>query len=234
MLIEEILRFAKDRELIIYILLGLFALWEIRRFALAWEEMRGAAFGLERESGQVRLNRAAILLVLILALGMVEFVLVNFVVPSVPGALPLATPTIDLLATATITLAPATTGEAPPVGGETTPAPTATAIPGLGCLPDQLLFTYPKDGDQVRGKITLKGTVDFPNLGFYKYEVAYPGDTTWLPLQAGDIPRHDEDLGVWDTSNRTPGDYRLRLVATDNQGQILGTCEILVHVVPGT
>lgn len=227
----EPLRFIKNYEIFIYVVLGVFALWEIRKFILSWEEVRGAAFGLERESAQSRLNRAAIMLVLILILAMGEFTLVTFIVPTVPGALPLLTPTIDLLATPTITLPPSTPGSAgTPAAGTPIPSTQAGGL-GKGCIPGQIAFTSPKDGDQISGKVTLKGTVDFPNLGFYKYEVAYPGDSAWLPLQAGDIAKHDEELGIWDTSVRTPGDYNLRLVATDNQGKILGICEILVHVV---
>jgi len=227
----EPLRFIKTYEIVIYVVLGVFALWEIRKFALAWEEIRGAAFGLERESAQSRLNRAAIILVLILIMAMGEFTLVTFIVPTIPGALPLLTPTIDLLATPTITIPPSTPGSTgSPAAGTPFPS-TQAAGSGTGCIPGQIAFTSPKDGDQISGKITLKGTVDFPNLGFYKYEVAYPGDSAWLPLQAGDIAKHDEELGIWDTSVRTPGDYNLRLVATDNQGKILGICEILVHVV---
>ncbi len=231
---DEVLRFFNTYEAIIYLGLGVLAIWEIRSFVLAWEEVRGAAFGLERESAQGRLNRAAILLVLVLFMAISEFSLVSFVVPGVPSALPLLTPTLDLLATPTSTLPPLVV-EAGGTPGTGTPAPTAVPTPaGKGCIPGKLIFTIPKNGEQVTGKVSISGTVDFPNLGFYKYEVQYPGENIWLPLQAGREIKKEAELGIWDTSLLTPGDYKLRLIATDNAGQTIGDCEIQIRVEPGT
>lgn len=214
----------------IYLGLGGLALWEIRKFAMAWEEVRGAAFGLERESAQVRLNRAAIMLVLILAIGMAQFVVVSFVIPSVPGANPLLTPTIDLLATATVTLHPST-----PRPGETivpaTETPTGWPPPESGCVPGSLMLTSPYYGEQVTGRVILEGTVDFPNFAFYKYEVKRPEDPIWHTLQAGRDVKRDETLGEWDTTRLSQGDYLLQLVAVDNMGQPLGTCEIPIRII---
>ena len=50
---EEALRFFRAYEFWIYILLALGGLIYIRKFILAWEELRGAAFGLEREAAQL-------------------------------------------------------------------------------------------------------------------------------------------------------------------------------------
>ncbi len=226
---EEFLRYFRTYEAFIYLGLGVFALWWIRKFSLAWEEVRGAAFGLERESAQAKLNKSAVMLVLILFAAMAEFVLVSFVVPEFPGAIPLPTPTLNVLATPTTTLAPGTTREPSPTPP---PAALAGATPGAnGCITGKLELTKPKDGEEVSGLVTLTGTVDFPNLGFYKYEVSYPGDAIWQTLQAGDKPVKEADLGKWDTSALNQGDYRLRLIANDNQNQVLGTCEIQVRVV---
>ncbi len=59
---------------------------------------------MEKESAQLRLNRSAALLVVLLFLGTAEFGLVSFIIPAMPGVNPLPTPTIDLLATPTSTL----------------------------------------------------------------------------------------------------------------------------------
>ena len=77
----------------------------------------------------------------------------------------------------------------------------------------------------------LIGTVDLPNLGFYKYEVKYPTDIIWLTVQAGRGAKLEEELGEWDTRTLLPGDYLLHLVAVDNQGLNIGVCEIQVRVV---
>jgi hypothetical protein len=101
---EEALRFFRAYELWVYLVLALGGLIYIRKFILAWEEMRAAAFGLERESAQSRLNQAAGMTVLLLMIGIAVFALVTFIVPSFPGSNPLLTPTLDLLATHTATL----------------------------------------------------------------------------------------------------------------------------------
>ncbi|RPI33568.1 MAG: hypothetical protein EHM70_05620 [Chloroflexota bacterium] len=229
---EEALRFFNNYEEIVYILLGALAIWEVRKFVLAWEEVRGAAFGLERESAQTRLNSAAILLVLILMMAIAEFVLVSFVVPAVPGAMPLLTPTIDLLATPTITLQPSTPG-AETTGTAATPFPViAEALEGSGCIPGQLVITSPKQGEQISDRVVLTGTVDLPNLGHYEYEVAHPGDPVWLTLQAGRGLKREEALGELNTRTLPPGDTLLRLVATDNEGKVIGTCTIQIYILP--
>ncbi len=226
---EEVLRFFKTYEIYIYLVLGGWAVWEIRRFVLSWEDVRGAAFGLERESAQSRLNGSAMMLVLIIMMAVSEFSLVYFVIPGVPGATPLLTPTINVLATPTTTLASVTLQ-----AGDTALAATvapSSPVGVSGCIPNQLELTTPKSGDVVSNTVTLVGTVDLPNLGFYKYEVARPGDTAWLTLQAGRGVKHNETLGEWNTVSLSPGDYMLHLVATDNQGVDLGACQIQVQVV---
>ena len=102
---EEALRFFRTYEVWIYLLLGLGGVIYLRKFVLAWQELRGAGFGLERDSAQARLNQAASVMVLVLTMVVMEFVLVSFIAPAFPGAEPLPTPTLDLLATSTITLA---------------------------------------------------------------------------------------------------------------------------------
>lgn len=225
---EIALQFFLDYEIWIYIVLGVIALWQIRQFALAWDELRGALFGMEREKARGRLNSAATVLVFMLVLAVAEFSVVTFVIPSVPGALPLPSPTLDLLATPTITLMPIVVQTEP----ATTPTP-GDGAPGAaapGCVPGQVNLTYPQDGGTVSDSVTLEGTADIPNFGFYTYEIARPGETIWLPLQVGQQPVREGELGTWDVSSLIPGEYQLRLVVTDNQGNALPPCVILVRV----
>jgi hypothetical protein len=228
---EEALRFIRTYESLIYLGLGGLALWEIRKFTMAWEEVRGAAFGLERESAQGRLNRAAVMLVLIMTMGMAEFILVSFVAPTVPGAIPLLTPTIDLLATPTVTLPPPEPGASEAIS-EQTPTPTGWPPEESGCIPGKLMITEPMYGEQISGKLTSVGTVDYENFSFYKYEVKRPDDPIWHTLQANRETKQDEVLGEWDTELITQGDYLLRVVAVDNQGEVMGNCEISIRILP--
>ena len=115
---------------------------------------------------------------------------------------------------------------------EETPVPSPTPIQqvGEGCIPEQILITEPKYGDLVTGIVPVVGTADIENFGFYKYEVARPGETVWLTIQAGREPKQESELGQWDTSTLSPGEYHLRLVVTDNVGNSLPPCTISVQV----
>jgi hypothetical protein len=222
---EDALRFVREYEIFIYILLGVIAAIFLRKFILAWNDLREAAFGLERETAQARLNWAASVLVFSLIMAVVEFALVSYVVPTVPGAMPLFTPTIDLLATPSATLDPnSTPGAATPTLGATLPPDVS------GCIPGQINITSPAAGSSVRDVINIIGTANTPNFGFYKYETAPINDSTWLTIQAGDTIVEDDVLGPWDTTRLSPGDYLLRLVITDNAGQSLPPCTIQVRV----
>jgi hypothetical protein len=228
---EEALRFFRAYEIWIYGLLALGGLLYIRKFFIAWGDLRGAAFGLERESAQSRVNQSATMLFLLLVFAITEFVLVSYVAPAVPGAIPISTPTLDLLATATATLPEVTEGSVTPPPAEETAPPTAPVqANGNGCIPGQVNLTEPQDGTEVEGLVTLMGSANVENFGFYMYEVARPGETVWLTLQAGRDPVAEGELGQWDTSTLAPGEYMLRLVVSDNAGQILQPCEIRVNV----
>jgi hypothetical protein len=224
---EQVLQFFSDYEIWIYIILGVLALWQIRKFAIAWEELRGAFFGLERDAAQGRVNSAATMLVLVIIMAVAEFTVVTFIVPTVPGAMPLPTETLDLLATPTTTL------PAPTLNPIETPqaTPTPGELPAAeGCVAGQINLTAPVNGDRVSGSVTLRGSANIPNFGFYTYEIARPGETIWLPVQVGQQPVSKDVLGTWDTSSLTPGDYLLRLVVTDNLGNALTPCAIQVTV----
>jgi hypothetical protein len=227
---EEALRFFRAYEVWVYLLLGFGGLIYVRKFILAWQELRGAAFGLERDSAQGRLNQAASILVLLLTMAIAEFVLVSFVAPTVPGAVPLLTPTLDLLATPTTTLPPET-----PQPGETLLPDTVTITPTItstdnGCIPDQVFIAYPKEGDEISGAVEITGTVDIPDFGFYKLEMKRPEESNWLTILAGNQIRRGETLGIWNTSLLPPGYHQLGLVVTDNQGKILAPCITQVRV----
>ena len=228
----EALRYLIDYEVFIYISLGIFGLWQMRKFAKAWEELRSAAFGLEREYAQMRLNRAAGMLVFVLVIAVVEFALVSFVAPSVPGAQPIFTPTVDLLATPTITLqadVQETVQPTPAAAGTPEPLPL---IPESSCIPGQIEITSPAQNETVRGVVEIMGTVDVPNFGFYKFEMTPVGETFWQTIQAGDEITQEDSLGFWDTTLLARGEYQLRLVVTDNEGGSFPPCIIQLNIVP--
>jgi hypothetical protein len=225
---EQALQFFQVYEVWIYVGLSILAIWHMRKFARAWNELRGTLFGMEREAAQGRLNQAATMLVLLIIMAVAEFTLLTIVIPSMPGANPLPTATLDLLATPTTTLPPAPPGAGEGIGSTPTPSELPAAE---GCIPGQINLISPLNNDQVTGAITLHGTANIPNFGFYSYEIARPGETIWLPVQVGRQPVVNDVLGVWDTVALEPGDYMLRLVVTDNVGNALTPCAIQVRVV---
>ncbi|HVP20476.1 MAG TPA: hypothetical protein VMS73_01300 [Anaerolineaceae bacterium] len=228
MSIEDLLRFLETYEIWIYLLLGIIFLLYLRKVLDSWHEWRASLFGIEREIAQRGFSFNLTILILVLFLGMAQFILISFVAPDMPRVDILPTPTIDLLATPVttlaVTLAPATT-------------PTSVSLPTLvvtganGCVAGTLEWTYPKNGGQLKGSEMLKGTIQVPNLGFYKYEYSSAGSDNWVTIAAGNQKVTDHDLGTWDTSQLVPGDYRLRLVVADNKNQALPACIITVRIL---
>jgi hypothetical protein len=227
---EEAIRFFRAYEVWIYLLLGLGGLLYVRKFILAWQELREAAFGLERDSAQARLNQSASMLALLIALFITEFFLVSFVAPTMPGAVPLLTPTLDLLATPTSTLPPTPAAESgTPVAATPTLAPTLPTA-GEGCIPGQIFITSPQNGSEIGGVVVITGTASIPSFGFFKLEMKRVDEENWLTILAGNEVKVDDTLGAWNTSLLSPGDHQLSLVVTDNQGQSMPPCIVQVRV----
>ena len=213
-------------EPLIYIALAIGGLFAFRRMWRSWREWRDSVYGLEREFALRRLGQATAAAFLILALIFVEFFIATFIAPSLPATDLLATPTLDLLLTPAGTLSPeqATQAALSPVTQE---VPSGMS----GCVPEQIMITFPEPGDEISGTIEIAGTANVPNFGFYKYEVARLGTQDWATISAGREPKTNEALGTWNTSSSTNGDYFLRLVITDNVGVALEPCVIAVRVV---
>lgn len=229
---EEVLRFLKNYEVAIYVILGLTALWVLRKMANAWRELRGSLFGLERENAQRRFNSSLTVFAFVLLFAISEFIMVSIVYPDFPNTQLLPTPTLQLLATPTITLQPIQ--DTTPTAGVVTP--TLDISNTGGCVPGQVEWTYPAAGEILQGEVILKGTVNVPNLGFYQYEYSQPGSTEWTTIAAGDSPIIDmpmggEGSGSWDTSSLTPGDYLLRLVVRDNANNLFPACIVNVRII---
>jgi hypothetical protein len=218
-------RFLASYEALIYIVLAIGVLFSMRWMWSSWREWRQALYRLEREFSLRRMSQALTITLLLAVLMCAEFVVASFVIPGLPADIFLSTPTLDLLATPAGTLSPEVMTQiaAAPPGGQ----------PGdpQGCVPDQLTITSPEPAEEISGTVDIQGTVNIVDFGFYKYEVAPQGSETWVTISAGRTTRVEESLGLWDTSALTPGDYLLRVVATDNEGQSLPPCTIPVRVM---
>lgn len=244
----ELLPFLQEFEIWIYILLGAVALIPLQQLISAWKVWQESVFGLEREIAQRRFTTALTVLILLVILIFLEFFIVSFVAPGYPQVYAAATPTLDLLATPTATLPVAAqtvsaesqkgnagmgnslTGATVLLSQGETPVGTAQAAQE-GCMAGQIEWSSPKAGQEISGTVELKGTVNVPNLGFYKYEFSKPGDDNWTTIAAGNQPKVDGQIGFWNTGVLDQGDYRLRLVVADNQNNLFPACVITVRIV---
>ncbi len=209
---------------LIYFVLALWALLAARRVWMAWRERSTAVFGLERRLAHQKLMQrtASLAIVLLLLLG--QLLVDSFLAPALPAAERLPTPTANPLVTPTETLALFISSQ--------TPSPVEPLAPeASGCIPGQIMITFPEPGMEIRGQVTLSGSADIPSFGFYKYEVSPLGAEQWTTISAGNTVVRDAELGRWDTRQLTPGDYLLRLVVTDNQGNAFPPCVIAVRVL---
>jgi len=223
---DAILRFLTQYEILFFILLGAVILVYIRKVYLAWRDWSEALFGLEKELAQRKINAglSLVLFSVLLAIGL--FVINTFVTPSVPGVFQVATPTVDLTAQPTLIV------ETPTV--EMTQQgliPTLSAFLNKGCVPGQVNWTYPLEGDGVSGQVELTGTVNIPNLGYYKIEYTPIDQDNWISILAGrDIVDNAPFGSSWNSADLTPGDYKLRIVVFNNQDEELPKCEIKILV----
>ena len=225
---ENIYRFLIEYEVWIYVLLGISALISLRHLVVALIERRKAYFGMEKEITLRRIRTAITSLFLAGLFFIAQLVFVSFASVRLPGLMQIATATIDPLATPFVQL--------PVEMVDITPealAQTQTAIAITGCIPEMLEWTFPKQDDSISGSVELKGSVNIPNMGFYKYEYRQQGRDEWTPIAAGNVPVIDDLLGAnWNTAQLTPGNYELRLVVSDNQNRLLQPCIIQVRVLP--
>jgi len=224
---EVVYRFLATYEGLIYILLSLGGLFAFRWLWKAWREWRDSVFGLEREFAMRRMSQALMISLLILFLFFGELFLASFIVPALPTPGLVATPTSDALNQTE----GAFSGN--PAVALTLLTPVSESSPNLesGCVPGEIILTSPEPGQEVSGTVTLVGTVDIDNFGFYKYEFAPQGTETWATISADRKLIKNGELGSWDTTTLTPGDYQLRLEVTDSQGQGYPACIIPVRVI---
>lgn len=218
--------FLASYEALIYIVLAIGGMFSFRWALRSWREWRVAVFSLEREFSARRLGRSILISVMLVVFFCIEFSMATFVIPSLPADFFLATPTLDLISTPTGTLSPELMTQF--ATGPQNPAQPNAA----GCTAGQIELLFPAPGEEIKGAIELTGTVNIPNFGFYKYEVAPSGSDSWATIAAGRTVVIEGSLGRWDTSALTPGDYQLRLVVFDNQGAFLTPCIVPVQVLP--
>ena len=224
---NDILRFLTHYEVLFYVLLGLVILVNVRKVYLAWQEWSVALFGLEKELTQRKINAGLSFVFLSVLFGVGLFVINTFITPSVPGVYLVSTPTLDMTMEPTMAVTDTPTPEVTQEGL----IPTLSAYLDKGCVPGQVGWTYPLDGDGISGQVELKGTVNITNLGYYKIEYTPVDQESWKTIMAGRTTIDNEPFGgLWNSGELTPGDYKLRLVVYNNKEEALPECTISVLV----
>ncbi|MBN1230342.1 MAG: hypothetical protein JXA19_00600 [Anaerolineales bacterium] len=225
-----VINFLRQYELIIYLILVFTSVFYIIRFIRAWQDLSISRYSLERETGQMRLNRNAIMLFVLLAVGVSVFILVTFLQPTLPLDQILPTQTIQLL----------DNGDGQLVEAAIDEIATATPLPSLeinsdNCVEGKVQILSPQIGDTVSGIVKIEGTVEIENFGFYKVERARVGENLPVTIQAGrSMIREGVLVESWDTSSLPPGEYILQLIVTESNGTALPACRIpiIIEAVP--
>jgi hypothetical protein len=76
-----------------------------------------------------------------------------------------------------------------------------------------LAITSPREGEILRGQVTISGTTQVPTFQSARLDFAYAANSAgnWFSLQNFSEPAADSALFVWDTTSVTDGEYILRL-----------------------
>jgi len=216
-----IYHFLASYEPLIYIALAIMGLYAFRWMLRSWYEWRASVYSLEREFSLNGLRKSVAFGFVVLLLFFGEFYISTFIAPSLPASESMVTPTLDLLAEPAV----------PSSSDGTVLIQTPEVQSGMsGCEPEQIMLTAPEPGEEISGTITLTGTANIPNFGFYKYEFSQLSTSNWTTISAGAEVVIDGELGRWDTTSIANGDYFLQLVILDNVGQTLEPCVIAVRV----
>jgi len=229
---DEALLLIQAYQTWIYVVLALAFVLYARSAIFWWRLYDRSEFGLERERARRRITRAGVMGVWVVLVAGMTFLAATVLSPAVPAALrPTLLPTVSLLAT-------------PSTPAPLEAAPAATALPeavidSSGCQNPSATLTFPTDGSDLSGSVSIQGTANIPNFAFYKYEYIElaagrpaPG-AVWRAISAGTSTKTNEELGAWDTTLVIPGDYAFRLVVTDTAGNAPLPCVQRVRVLPG-
>jgi hypothetical protein len=76
-----------------------------------------------------------------------------------------------------------------------------------------LVIASPEERQIVQGLVIVTGTVTVLGFSSYDLSFAYKDDPTgtWFVLQTSSLPVFEDELGSWDTTTLTDGDYNMRL-----------------------
>ncbi len=100
---------------------------------------------------------------------------------------------------------------------------------------DTLRIDFPASDGTVSGIVDIRGSAAEPGMMRFRVEFGYDPDPTgtWFLIFEGTDPVRNGQLGVWDTSSISEGNYALRLAAYFADGSIRETITRGLHVRRG-
>jgi hypothetical protein len=244
---ESLLNFMATYQKWIYSILIITGILYLKRLISAWREWRATIFGLERDAAQSKLNSSLVMVFLILLLLAAEFITLTFIVSEWPqvkissATVPTVGPDMGILSPASSDMQINSKVEIAAQGenglsGENQSLLTPTPFLGnqtfSGCIPGQIEWIAPKSGEEISGLYELKATVNYQDMGFYKYQYSLLNDQkSWTAISAGNLPVLEGQLGVLATTEIANGDYVLRLIIVDKNNVESSPCDVAVRIM---
>lgn len=200
-------------ELFVYGVMGLAAVWCVFAIVNAGRRLDDTPFGLERAEAEQARTQAAIGLAVLAFVAGGLFWSTRYGSLGLSGALQI-TPTPTLAVTAT------------PITDNGT-----VSVDRSGCT-ETLTISQPADGTLINTTFEILGTVNTPNLAFYKLELS--GSATggnWVTITVDTDPVvNGQLLPSFSPNPYTPGDYAMRLIAYDNDGESTPPCAVSISL----
>jgi hypothetical protein len=231
------IRFVTRIHIIIYLLSGVGIFFAIRTLIRSRRAKRIAVYPMEHEAARSLQARAFSTIASLIAVIGGTYILANIVEPNLsnPPEQPTQTPVLFLVqeptgtpyrslfatVTPTIALIP---GDAPAAASD------VEGYRGDECLTGARI-TSPTEGEIVSGQVGVEGEANILNFAQYKFEIRGPGtEGEWVVVGNLNNPIPSGYLGAWDSTSLLAGDYTLRLVVFDTDGNYVAPCMVDIVV----
>ncbi|MDX1435582.1 MAG: hypothetical protein R3335_02145, partial [Anaerolineales bacterium] len=89
--------------------------------------------------------------------------------------------------------------------------------------PVVIVIASPEQGEPLQGNVSITGTIRAPGFIEGRLEFSYEDDNrdSWFEINRLALPREETELGLWDTTILTDGNYTLRLSVTVVSGEVI-------------
>jgi hypothetical protein len=230
------IRFVAHIHIIIYLLCGVGIFFAIRTLVISRRAGRLAFYPMEREAARDLRARALSTVASLIAVLGGTYILVAIVEPNLGNAPDQPTPTPVVFLTPEPTGTPyhllfsTITPTISLLGGEAPASVAAEGYRGADCLTGAFL-TAPAEGEIVSGQVGVEGEANILNFAQYRFEVRGPAtDGVWAVVGNFNRAVVSGYLGAWDSTSLLPGEYTLRLVVFDADGNFVTPCEVGIVV----